>query len=79
MKNILITLIKSTVAACVMGVFTYISYNKLQVIFGAVLMHDVISLGGAIFVGVCIYSIAILLLKVDELDIVLGIVKKRLK
>lgn len=79
MKNIFITLIKSIVAASAMGVFTYISYNKLQVIFGSVLIHDLIALGGSIFIGACVYSIIIALLKVDELNVVLDIVKKRLK
>ena len=62
-----------------MGIATSICYNQLANVSGVGLISQVIHLGLSILVGVVVYSILILILKVEETQIVLDIIKKKIK
>ena len=78
-KSILATAIKSIISAAIMGIATSICYNQLANVLGVGLISQVIHLGLSILVGVVVYSILILILKVEETQIVLDIIKKKIK
>ena len=78
-KSILATAIKSIISAAIMGIATSICYNQLANVLGVGLISQVIHLGLSILVGVVVYSILILILKVEETQIVLDMIKKKIK
>ena len=61
-----------------MGIVTNICYKQLASVLGAGLISQVIHLGLSILVGAGVYVILILVLKVEETQIVLDMVKKKL-
>ena len=75
----ILTTIKSIIAASVMGITTSICFGKLSIILGSGLVNEVITLGVSIFVGVCIYGVLIILLKIDETKIVINLLNNKLK
>lgn len=78
-KSILTTAIKSIIAAVIMGIITSICYNQLATVLGIGLIGQVIKLGLSILVGVVVYAISIFILKVEETQIVLDMIKKKIK
>ena len=78
-KSILATAIKSIISAAIMGIVTSICYNQLANVLGVGLISQVIHLGLSILVGVVVYAMSIFILKVEETQIVLDIIKKKIK
>lgn len=70
-KKILITAIKSLISSIIMGAITYNSYNILNNMLSSSFINSAISLGVAVILGVITYIISIIILKVDELNIIL--------
>lgn len=77
--KILKVLIKSTFAACLMGIITNMAYVILSKALGQGFTQDIISLLCSISVGGVVYAILVLLLKVDEAYIILNIINKKIK
>lgn len=75
-KIISVTL-KSIFSAIIMGVFTYFTYEFMTSILGIGFVGDFISLAVSVIVGVVIYAIFIILLKVEEVSILVDIVNKK--
>lgn len=94
-KSIIIVLIKSIVSALLMAVVTLFVYNFLNEAVPALLdgvlpdllhkilpaekVYDIISLGGSVGCGALVYGICIILLKVDEVNLILNSIKNRIK
>lgn len=76
--KILKTTLKSLVSAVIMGIVTYIIYNLFTNILGIGFIQEVAALFGSIVIGVIVYGILIILLKVDEVNMITDMVKKRL-
>lgn len=76
--KILKTTIKSIISAVIMGTITYISYNLFNSALGLGFIADIISLFGAIIVGVIIYGILVVILKVEEINVVIDMLKNKL-
>ncbi|GAA0861364.1 murein biosynthesis integral membrane protein MurJ [Paraclostridium tenue] len=76
--KIIKTLGKSLIAAIVMGGITLLSYKFLANILGLGFIQEAIALGGAVGIGVLVYGILIILFKVEEVNIAIDIVKKKL-
>ena len=75
--KILNTIIKSIISASVMGVITYLSYNSLSTVLNNGFIYDMLSLFGSIIIGFIIYIILVTLLKVEELNIIKDIIKRK--
>lgn len=71
------TTIKSCVSAIIMGIFTYMSYNYIDLYLDNGFIYESIKLLLSITVGVVIYGIIIILLKVEEIDLLIDIIKKK--
>lgn len=77
--KIIKTTIKSFISAIVMGVATYFIYNIVSNLLGTGFVKEAISLFVSIGIGAITYGIMVISLKVDEINILIDIVKKRLK
>ncbi|GAA0091794.1 murein biosynthesis integral membrane protein MurJ [Paraclostridium bifermentans] len=73
------TFIKTLVASLVMGVATYFVYKFLFGILGLGFIQEAISLGVSIAVGGAIYLALIVLFKVEEVNMAIDMIKKKLK
>lgn len=78
-SKIISVTIKSILSAILMGVFVHFTYKFVLSILGSGFVGDFISLSISVLVGVIVYGISIILLKVEEVSIVTGIINKKLK
>lgn len=77
--KILNTLIKSLIAAIVMGFVTNKVYKLTIGILGLGFIKEAIVLFVAIGIGAITYGVIVILLKVEEIDIIINMIKKKLK
>ncbi|MGG2467867.1 murein biosynthesis integral membrane protein MurJ [Paraclostridium bifermentans] len=73
------TFIKTLVASTVMGVVTYFVYKFLFGVLGLGFIQEAISLGISIAVGGVIYLALIVVFKVEEVNMAIDMIKKKLK
>lgn len=76
--KIIKTTIKSIISAIVMGIVTYFVYNFVSNLIGIGLIKEVISLGLSVGIGAITYGVLVILLKVDEINTITDMVKKKL-
>ena len=76
--KIIKTTIKSIVAAVVMGIVTYFVYNIVSNLLGLGFAKEAVSLAISVGVGAITYGILVVVLKVDEINIITDMVKKKL-
>lgn len=76
--KIIKTTLKSILAATFMGAVTYFGYDIVSNLLGTGFINDAISLVVSILIGVIVYGIAVIILKVDEVNIIMKIIKKKL-
>lgn len=74
--KIIKTTIKSIVAAVVMGIVTYFVYNIVSNLLG--LAKEAVSLAISVGVGAITYGILVVVLKVDEINVITDVMKKKL-
>ena len=77
--KIIIVFIKSLIASILMGGVVYISNLYLGNALGYGLLEQVIALGISVLIGVIIYGGIIIVFKVEEITIVIDLVKQKLK
>lgn len=73
------TFIKTLVASTVMGVVTYFVYKFLFGMLGLGFIQEAISLGVSIAIGGSIYLALIVVFKVEEVNMAIDMIKKKLK
>lgn len=73
------TFIKTVVSSLVMGVVTYFVYKFLFGILGLGFIQEAISLGVSIAIGGAIYLALIIVFKVEEVNMAIDMIKKKLK
>ncbi len=71
--------IKSLLSAIIMGVFVYFTYKFVLSILGSGFVGDFVSLAISVLVGIIVYGISIILLRVEEVSIITDIIKKKIK
>ena len=76
--KIIKTTIKSIVAAVVMGIVTYFVYNIVSNLLGLGLAKEAVSLAISVGVGAITYGILVVVLKVDEINVITDVMKKKL-
>lgn len=78
-KSILVVLIKSIISAAVMSIVTLFAYNLLGGALPAGKLYETISLVVSVGCGALTYGICIILLKVDEINLILETIKNKIK
>lgn len=78
-KSMLTVLVKSTIASLVMGVVAYYSYVFIVSAMGSGSLALMVSLMGSVILAVIVYFVLLLILKIDELNLFMGQIKKKLK
>ncbi len=73
--KIIKTSLKTFTAATIMGIITYFSYTFLNNSLGVGFIKEVISLIGSIGIGVIIYAILIVIFKVEEINLIINIIR----
>lgn len=73
------TFIKTLIASLVMGVVTYFVYKFLFGMLGLGFIQEAISLGVSIAIGGVIYLALIIVFKVEEVNMAIDMIKKKLK
>ena len=76
--KIIKTMIKSILSAVVMGIVTYFIYNMISNLLGVGFIKEVISLVVSVGIGAVTYAILVVLLKVEEINIITSMMKKKL-
>lgn len=77
-SKIIKTAIKALIASIAMGVITGFAYNYINSILSSSLINEVVSLSIAVLIGAIVYGILILIMKIEEVNMVLDIIKKRI-
>lgn len=75
--KILKTTIKSLISTIVMGIVTYFTYSSLANILGRGFLQEAVSLFGSIAIGIIVYGILVIVLKVDEISIIINQIKNK--
>ncbi len=75
--KILKTTIKSLVSAIAMGVITNFVYNSLGSILGFGFAQEVVTLFSSIGIGIIVYGILMIVLKVEEIIIITSVIKNK--
>lgn len=78
-KTILSVFIKAITSALLMAVITIIAYRKVSYFLGDGTIKEVITLAVAIGVGTIVYALSIVVLKVDEVNLILNGLKSKIK
>ncbi|MBC5996586.1 murein biosynthesis integral membrane protein MurJ [Romboutsia ilealis] len=78
-KSILLVFIKAIISALLMAVITTIIYRKVSYLLGTGTMKEIITLAVAIGVGAIVYATSIIVLKVDEVNLILNSLKSKIK
>ncbi|WP_250674387.1 murein biosynthesis integral membrane protein MurJ [Paraclostridium ghonii] len=73
------TFIKILISSLVMGVVTYFTYKFLFGILGLGFIQEAIALGTSIALGGAIYTVLIVVFKVEEVNMAIDMVKRKLK
>lgn len=77
--RILKVIFKSVIASMVMGIVTYFSYKYINNLLDVGVVYEAISLFTSICIGAIIYLWLVVILKVEEVNLLIDIVKKKFK
>lgn len=77
--KIINSIVKALISATVMGIATFFTYKILLLGLGLGFLGQIISLFGSICIGAIIYSILVVILKVEEVNIVYNLIKNKIK
>lgn len=76
--KILKTTLKSIVSSIAMGVVTYLGYEVLIGMLGSGFIREALALFGSIGIGVIVYVVLVLVLRVEEVNVIMDMIKKKL-
>lgn len=76
--KIIKTFVKLIAAVGVMGITTKISYSFLSSVSGSGTLGDIISVFGSVLLSAIVYGLILILLKVEEIDMILSMIKGKL-
>ena len=78
-RHVLSVFIKAIISALLMALVTSFVYRNLSNIFGMGTIKEIITLGLSILSGALVYGICIIIFKIDEVNLIINTVKKKLK
>lgn len=73
------TAFKSAMASILMGVMTYYVYKKVDILLGVGFIPNLISLVISVFTGIAVYGMSVVLLKIEEIKLLIDTIKSKLK
>lgn len=73
------TFFKALIASLAMGVVTYFVYKFFSGMLGLGFIPEAISLGVSVGAGVIVYAVLVKVFKVEEIDLLIDMVKKKIK
>jgi putative peptidoglycan lipid II flippase len=73
------TFFKALIASLAMGVVTYFVYNLFSGMLGLGFIQEAISLGVSVGLGVIVYAVLVKVFKIEEIDMLIDMVKKKIK
>ncbi|CEP49067.1 murein biosynthesis integral membrane protein MurJ [Paraclostridium sordellii] len=76
--RIIKTIVKALVSAICMGVITVVLYKIFNNTLGTGFIQEIVALSGSILLGAMAYVVLVILLKVEEVEFILNIVKVKL-
>ncbi len=77
--KIIKTSIKALTASIVMGIITKIGYDYMISILGNSLINELASLSFSVLIGAIVYIVIIVMMKIEEVDMIIGLIKKEIK
>ena len=77
--KIIKTTIKSIISSVIMGTTTYIFYNLLNNLLVGGFIKEVIVLVSSIVIGVIVYALLVIILKIEEINSIIDMIKAKLK
>lgn len=78
-KKIISVLIKSIIAALLMALVTKLAYNAIDAILSVGFIQDAIKLAISVGLGAIVYAISIIVLRVDEVKLIVNMINKKVK
>ena len=72
------TTLKSIVSSLIMGIVTYFGYDLISSILGNGFIYEVISLFASILLGSIVYGALVIVLKVEEVSIIMEMINKKI-
>ena len=78
-RHVASVFLKTLLSALIMGVVTSFAYENLATIIGSGKIQEIITLAIAIGFGALVYSVCVIVLKIEEVNLILNTVKKKLK
>lgn len=72
------TFLKSLISSLIMGVVTYFVYKFLSGMLGLGFIQEAISLGVSVAIGTIVYAILVVVLKVEEIYMLIDMIKKKI-
>lgn len=76
--KIIKTTLKSLASAMIMGVVTYFTYSLLTNVLGFGFIQEIIALFGSIAIGAIVYGVLVIVLKVEEVNMMNDMVKRKM-
>ena len=73
------TFFKALISSLAMGVVTYFVYKLFSGMLGLGFIQEAISLGASVGVGVIVYAVLVKVFKVEEIDMLIDMIKKKIK
>lgn len=77
-KSILLVMIKSLISAGLMAIVTLFIYNVIGGMLGSGFIKEAITLFLSVGIGAIVYGISIIILKVDEVNLILNSIKSKI-
>lgn len=77
-KSILLIIIKSLISSGLMAIITLIMYNTIDKLFGNGFIQEALTLALSVSIGALIYILSIIILKVDEVKLILNSIKSKI-
>lgn len=74
--KIIKTSLKALIASIIMGIITKFGYNYMLSILGNSLINELISLSFSVLIGAIVYIVIIVMMKIEEVDMIIELIKK---
>lgn len=77
-KSILGVMIKSLISSCLMAIVTLFTYNTIGSLLGSGFIEEALTLALSIGIGAVVYGVSIIVLKVEEVKLILETIKSKI-
>ena len=78
-NKIILVLVKTLVASIIMGIVSKILYSFIIGIWGLTITSELVALTISVIIGIIVYTILLIMFKIDEIDSIINLIKIRMK